>query len=230
MVQAPQLVVALARLAELVQACPDPEAWAASLTASRDFAFVIQKVELFLPTMDALQLREAICALASLRVRQPALLMALGEQVSSHLHVLNSTDAARCLWAFCTLSLLQAPAYPKMMRSLEKHLASLPAELLCQLVQAIVPLGRSAACSRLLPKLCLVARLTQPRTHPGTHVLVMGVHPNSRRLPALQLAIGCLLQLGGQHLQHLRGGGGVHLEREHLNPRAGGERPAACAS
>ena len=57
------------------------------------------------------------------------------------------------MWAFCTLSLLQAPAYPQMMRSVEKHLSNLPAELLCELINAIVPLGRAAACARLLPKL-----------------------------------------------------------------------------
>ena len=37
LVGVPQLVVGLARLATLVQACPDPEAWAASLTAGPDF-------------------------------------------------------------------------------------------------------------------------------------------------------------------------------------------------
>lgn len=155
LMSAPQLIVALARLAELVEACPDPEARAAALTSSADFSFVLKKVEACLGGgLDAAQQRDALCALASLRVRQPVLLMAFGEQISAQLHVLTSTDAARCLWAFCTLKLLQAPAYPKMMRALEKHLPSLPAKLLCQLVRAIVPLGRSAACARLLPKLC----------------------------------------------------------------------------
>ena len=155
LISAPQLMVALTRLAELVEACPDPEPRAAALTSSADFSLVLRNVEACLSGgLDAPQQCDALCALASLRVRQPVLLMAFGEQISARLHVLTSTDAARCLWAFCTLNLLQAPAYPKMMRALEKHLPSLPAKLLCQLVCAIVPLGRSAACARLLPKLC----------------------------------------------------------------------------
>ena len=32
-----------------------------------------------------------------------------GEQVSGCLHAFNTADAARCMWAFCTLTLLQAP-------------------------------------------------------------------------------------------------------------------------
>ena len=67
------------------------------------------------------------------------------------------------MWAFCTLSLLQAPAYPQMMRSVEKHLNNLPAELLCELINAIVPLGRAAACARLVPKLAEALAQAAPK-------------------------------------------------------------------
>lgn len=164
LISAPQLMVALSRLAELVEVSSDPDARATALTSSVDFSVVLSKLETCLNGgLDAPQQRDALCALASLRVRQPVLLMAFGEQISAQLHVLTSTDAARCLWAFCTLKLLQAPAYPKMMRALEKHLPSLPAKLLCQLVCAIVPLGRSAACARLLPKLCDALVIVTPK-------------------------------------------------------------------
>ena len=77
------------------------------------------------------------------------------ERVVSMLHVLTASDTARCLWAFCSLGLAQAPAYHKMMRAVDKKMDSLQPDLLCQLLRAIVPLGRAAACSRLLPRLAL---------------------------------------------------------------------------
>ena len=156
LVGVPQLVVGLARLATLVQACPDPEAWAASLTAGPDFGLVLRRVEQLLPSFEPLQMREALCSLASLRVKQPSVMMVFGEQIAGCLHTFNTADAARCMWAFCTLSLLQAPAYPQMMRSVEKHLNNLPAELLCELpyISPISPLylpyispTPAAACS-----------------------------------------------------------------------------------
>ena len=64
LVGVPQLVVGLARLATLVQACPDPEAWAASLTAGPDFGLVLRRVEQLLPSFEPLQMREALCSLA----------------------------------------------------------------------------------------------------------------------------------------------------------------------
>ena len=75
LVGVPQLVVGLARLATLVQACPDPEAWATSLTASHDFGLVLRKVEQLMPSFEPLQMREALCSLASLRVKQPSIMM-----------------------------------------------------------------------------------------------------------------------------------------------------------
>ena len=108
-------------------------------------------------------MREALCSLASLRVKQPSIMMVFGEQIAGCLHTFNTADAARCMWAFCTLSLLQAPAYPQMMRSIEKHLHNLPAELLCELINAIVPLGRAAACARLLPKLADALAQASPK-------------------------------------------------------------------
>ena len=47
---------------------------------------------------------------------------------------MTTSDAANCLWAFCTLGLAQAPAYPRMMRTIDKQLHTLPAPLLGQLV------------------------------------------------------------------------------------------------
>ena len=55
LVGVPQLVVGLARLATLVQACPDPEAWATSLTAGHDFGLVLRKVEQLMPSFEPLQ-------------------------------------------------------------------------------------------------------------------------------------------------------------------------------
>ena len=40
-----------------------------------------------------------------------------------------------------------------MMRALDKQLPSLHAKLVAQLIRAIVPLGRAAACARLQPRL-----------------------------------------------------------------------------
>ena len=82
LVGVPQLVVGLARLATLVQACPDPEAWAASLTAGPDFGLVLRRVEQLLPSFEPLQMREALCSLASLRVKQPSVMMVFGEQIA----------------------------------------------------------------------------------------------------------------------------------------------------
>ena len=42
-----------------------------------------------------------------------------------------------------------------MMRAVDKKMDSLQPDLLCQLLRAIVPLGRAAACSRLQPRLAL---------------------------------------------------------------------------
>ena len=67
------------------------------------------------------------------------------ERVVSMLHVLTASDTARCLWAFCSLGLAQAPAYHKMMRAVDKKMDSLQPDLLCQLRRAIVPLAPSAA-------------------------------------------------------------------------------------
>ena len=158
----PQLCEALARLSSLVRDCPDPEAWAASLTAGPDFNATLRRVKDVLPELDHVQLRDSLCALAELNVREPWVLLLYCERIASLLHVLTVADTARCLWAFCAMGLAQAPTYGKMMRAVEKQVRALPAEVLCRLIRAIVPLGRAAACARLLPKLAGSLALAQP--------------------------------------------------------------------
>ena len=75
------------------------------------------------------------------------------DTLASRLHSFTAPDAARCLFAFNSLGLAQAPAYPRMMRTVDKQLHTLPATLIAQLLRAIVPQSRAAACSRLLPRL-----------------------------------------------------------------------------
>ena len=94
------------------------------------------------------QLRDSLCALATLRVREPRTLTPYCEKLAAMLHVLTAADTAKCLWAFCALGLAQAPAYGKMMRAVDKQMHTLPSEMLCALIKAIVPLGRTAACGR----------------------------------------------------------------------------------
>ena len=82
------------------------------------------------------------------------------------------TQMPQVMWAFCTLGLAQAPSYARMMRSMERSIGSLPAELVCQLISAIAPLGRNAACSRLLVKFA-----TALARHDPAPVLGVGARP-----------------------------------------------------
>ena len=74
-----------------------------------------------------------------------------------------------------------APSYPRMMRAVEKQLHTLPATLLCQLARAIVPLGRAAACSRLLPR--LVTALSHSSPPPSFDELLQTGRELCRRVP-----------------------------------------------
>jgi hypothetical protein len=148
-----QLCSGLGLLSRMVQRCPDPHAWATSLTARPDFPIILEKLRDQLPNLDSGFMCDALRALAELRVKNPMVLTAFCEQLDRSLHTFTAVDTAWCIWAFCTLGLAQAPAYPRMMRSIDKQLHTLPASLIAQLIVAIVPLGRAAACSRLLPRL-----------------------------------------------------------------------------
>ena len=78
LVGVPQLVVGLARLAELVQINPEPEAHmqrAAACTAHPDFQLVLRELEQRLDSFEPPQMREALCSLATLRVKQPSIMM-----------------------------------------------------------------------------------------------------------------------------------------------------------
>ena len=68
-----------------------------------------------------------------------------------------------------------------MMRTVEKQLHTLPATLLCQLARAIVPLGRAAACSRLLPR--LVTALSHSSPPPSFDELLQTGRELCRRVP-----------------------------------------------
>mgnify|MGYP007078254836 CR=1 FL=1 len=113
--------------------------------------------------LDALQLREVVCAAATLKLHDPRLVSSVCETISGCLHSLSSSDTAKVLWAFCTLGLAQAPSYARMMRSMERQVHSLSADLICELICAIAPLGRSAACSRLLSKLSIALADATPQ-------------------------------------------------------------------
>ena len=67
------------------------------------------------------------------------------------------------------------------MRAVEKQLHTLPATLLCQLARAIVPLGRAAACSRLLPR--LVTALSHSSPPPSFDELLQTGRELCRRVP-----------------------------------------------
>eukprot|EP00966_Prymnesium_polylepis_P232679 5381499-Prymnesium_polylepis.1 len=90
-----QLTKAVERVATLVQGCPDPEAWASTLTSSADFAPVGARLLAVVPQLDALQLREVVCAMATLKLRHPPLVSAVCEAISGNLHSLTSTDTAK---------------------------------------------------------------------------------------------------------------------------------------
>ena len=157
-----QLCAGLTILAKQVHRVPEPDAWTAALTSRADFVEVLGKLRASLPSLDHGFVREALCALAELRVHDAHCLTAFFEEIASRLHALTSSDTAHCLWAFCTLGLAQAPAYPRMMRAIDKQLHTLSAELVGQLIRAIVPLGRAAACARLLPRLVHTLAAAEP--------------------------------------------------------------------
>ena len=48
------------------------------------------------------------------------------------------------------------------MRTLEKKLHTLQSDQLCDLIGAVVPLGRAAACARLVPRLCTILAAARP--------------------------------------------------------------------
>ena len=112
------------------------------------------------------------------------------DTISGCLHSLSASDTAKVVWAFCTLGLAQAPSYARMMRSMERSIGTLPAELICQLISAIAPLGRNAACSRLLMKLAQTLGLVQPG--PSFTLLLSTARALCGRVP---LPEGLLLQL-----------------------------------
>ena len=122
-----------------------------------------------------------LCALATLRVQNLTTLSTYCDRIAGSLHAFTPADAAKCLWAFCALGLKQAPAYTRMMRTLEKQLQALKADDLCQLIRAIVPLGRAAACARLVPRLC--ARLATTRPFPAFKELLPVARDLSQRVP-----------------------------------------------
>ena len=144
----PLFIQALVRLAQLVQEHPNSVAKAASIANGVDFLEMKQRLQGLLPQLDALQVRETVCALAALHVHDPRLLFTLCECAAGCLHSFNSIDVARCLWGFCKMGLGHAPAYLRMIRTIERNFSSFSAELVLQLAQAIAPLGRTAACTR----------------------------------------------------------------------------------
>ena len=148
-----QICQGLGLLAVQVRRCPDPQAWAASIVGRPEFAQVLLKLREALPTLDAGFMKEALVALAELHVKDPYTLRDMCEALDSRLHSFTALDAAQCLWALCHVGMAQAPAFPRMMRTIDKQMNSLPAPLIAQLIRAIVPLGRAAACARLLPRL-----------------------------------------------------------------------------
>jgi len=157
-----QLCKGMEKLVQLVLASADPEGRVQLLVASAELQPVAGKLLLAVPHLDALQLRELVCAMATVKFHDPRLVSSVCETISSCLHSLSSSDIGKVVWAFCTLGLAQAPSYARMMRSIERSVGTFSAELLCQLANAIAPLTRSAACSRLLPKLALALSRCQP--------------------------------------------------------------------
>ena len=131
-----------------------------------------------------MQLCESLVSLAELQFRDGRVLVAYCDQLASRLHSLTAADVGRCIWAFSTLGLAQAPAYPRMMRAIDQKLHSLPAELICQLIRAITPLGRAAACGRLLPRLVLALSTASPA--PSFAELLTTARVLSTRLPLVE--------------------------------------------
>ena len=70
---AAQLCKAIEKLAALIQGCPDPEAWAQQLMSAAEFQPVGPKLLAVVPQLDAFQLREVICAMATLKLHDPRL-------------------------------------------------------------------------------------------------------------------------------------------------------------
>ena len=83
-----------------------------------------------------------------------------------------------------------------MMRAIDKQLHTLPAVLVARLIRAIVPLGRAAACARLLTR--LVNALAAADTPLSFAELLATARLLCRRMP---LAEPLLLQLRA-HIQH----------------------------
>ena len=158
-----QLTQGLTQLSTMIQRCPDPPAWAASLISRPEFGAIMGKLKEMLPKLDSGYMVEALCAMADLKVKDPLLLTVFFENLSGRLHAFSAPDAAKCLWAFCALGLAQAPAYPRMMRTIDKQLHTLPAQQISRMICAIVPLGRAAACARLLPRLVTALSGANPR-------------------------------------------------------------------